>query len=367
MLDRRLPGIGPVGSVLAVTMRGGDGVLVLASGLAVVAGVVTAIAGVRAGITVLAVAVALALLALARVSQLVLRRLGQLDHLTDVAHDTRRITRQSQLVGKRVGRRTKFLVSRTGNIQRHQQLDRERLNRVGDEVRRSHAEERQHHGRTRRELDLIASDTVRLSRLAHRVAPGDDSLPGLGGWALTPATLLDLVDEVERRTGPVTILECGSGTSTLFLSLVLAHRGQGGRVVALEADAGFAEETRGHLRRYGVEGVGTVVDAPLVPHRLADGSTQPWFDLTGLPDLEPVDLLFVDGPVGDTSHQARYPAIQLVGDRLAPGACVVLDDTNRPDERAILDRWVAEGHGAALTVEREHGRSTRLRVGSLRS
>ena len=334
----------------------------LASGLAVVAGVVTAVAGVRAGVTVLAVAVALALLALARVSQLVLRRLGQLDHLTDVAHETRRMTRQSHQVGKRVGRRTKFLVNRTGRIIQRQDGDHERLKTVTDEVRRFRVEDGRNHGRTRRELDTVASDAMRLTRLAQHVAPGSERLPGLGGWALTPSTLFSMVEEIEGRTGPVTVLECGSGTSTLFLALVLTRRGQGGRVVSLESDPDYAEETRGHLRRLGVDDVAAVVDAPLVPQQLPDGSTQSWFDLAGLPELPPVDLLFVDGPVGDTAQQARYPAVPMLGDRLAPGACIVLDDTNRPDERAILDRWVSDPHGPTVTLERQDGRSTTLRV-----
>jgi hypothetical protein len=54
------------------------------------------------------------------------------------------------------------------------------------------------------------------------------------------------------------------------------------------------------------------------------------YDLSVLADeITGVDLLFVDGPVGDTSPQARYPALPVLADRLTDDTLVLLDDSNR--------------------------------------
>lgn len=219
--------------------------------------------------------------------------------------------------------------------------------------------------RMRTSLDTLPTDIVRLSRTVDALTPGARRLPGLGDWAVTPSTLLSMLDEVYRRPAAVVVLECGSGSSTLFFALALRERGLGGRVVALESDAAFAEETRRHLQEHGVHELACVIDAPLVDVVLP-GEVEPrlWFDLSGLPDdLPPVDILFVDGPVGGTSAQARYPAYPMLAERLAPGALVVLDDTDRPDETAILDLWKGLGTGERqLEASWRNVRSTSFRV-----
>jgi hypothetical protein len=87
-----------------------------------------------------------------------------------------------------------------------------------------------------------------------------------------------------------------------------------------------------------------VVHAPLVDVDVA-GETFRWYDLSKVEGLTDLDIVFVDGPPGTTGPLARYPALPLLRDRCAPGARFILDDAARPDERAIVQRWVRE-HGA---------------------
>ncbi len=237
-------------------------------------------------------------------------------------------------------------------------LDRNRdvVRRQGERVRRDVAGVRRH-------LDQLPSDTVYLERLLAQIADPSVPLPALGGWAATARTVLAMVEEIQRAPGPVTILDCGSGSSTVLDALLLKQRGLGGHVYALDADAAFAEDTRGYLRAHGADEFAVVVDAPLIEVALADGSTVPWYDLTRLPDIGEVDILFVDGPIGALAEQARYPAFPLLADRLADGALVVVDDTNRRDEKEIVRRWLTEEYaGRRLTLLRTHGRATLLRV-----
>jgi hypothetical protein len=70
--------------------------------------------------------------------------------------------------------------------------------------------------------------------------------------------------------------------------------------------------------------------------------SHPWYEASQIGDLDSVGVLFVDGPIGSLSPQARYPAVPLFRERLSPGATVLLDDADRPDEKAIAERWLAE-------------------------
>ena len=185
------------------------------------------------------------------------------------------------------------------------------------------------------------SVTHELGRVYERLVRHDRPMPELGDWAMSASTLIWLVDRIANS--PVrTIVECGSGSSTIWFATALAQRGGEGKVVALESSAAYAETTRAELARYGLEDRAEVLHAPLVDTQVPNRANQPWFDLSVLPDLPPVDLLFVDGPVGGIARQARYPAYPLLANRLSVGATVVLDDTGRPDEAAIVKLWQQE-------------------------
>ncbi|WP_415952130.1 class I SAM-dependent methyltransferase [Streptomyces sp. KLOTTS4A1] len=189
-------------------------------------------------------------------------------------------------------------------------------------------------------------------------------MPVLGAnWAAIAPTVLFIVDEVLGRDGRRTMLECGSGASTLWTAAALRKCGEG-HVTSVEHDSAFAEATRQRLADHGLEEWATVVDAPLVDTDVAGlGSRQPWYDLSGLGDLAEVDLLFVDGPPRPTASLARYPALEQLLPRLAKGALVVLDDTNRKDERDIIRLWTAEGaFDRRVTFVKDVARSTVLEI-----
>lgn len=170
-------------------------------------------------------------------------------------------------------------------------------------------------------------------------------LPPTRGSAAAPDALLELVRLIDRNHVR-SVLELGSGVSTIVMARRLQQAGAG-RVVALEHIPEYAAATRAELSAQGLEAVASVVDAPLVDHAI-DGSTWSWYELgPGVP--ERIELLFIDGPPKPVATQARYPALPLLRERLAPGAVALLDDGNRPDERAMVRRWAAEIDG--LLVE----------------
>ena len=166
-------------------------------------------------------------------------------------------------------------------------------------------------------------------------------LPPTRGYAAAPDALAQLVRILDDRT-PDSVVELGSGVSTIVIARRLQQAGRG-RLVALEHLPEHAERTRGELAAHGLADVGSVIDAPLEEVTIGS-ATWSWYRLgAGMPAA--IDALFVDGPPGGTGTLARYPALPLLVDRLAPGAVVFVDDGDRPDEREMVRRWQAEHEG----------------------
>jgi predicted O-methyltransferase YrrM len=192
------------------------------------------------------------------------------------------------------------------------------------------------------QVDRTPSASAELDRVYRRLVHHVHPMPELGGWAMTSPTLVWVVDQIS--SGRVsTILECGSGSSTVWFALALEQRGAPGRIVSLESSPAYADKTRAKLAELGLTHRAQVLTASLIDLELPGRDLQPWYDLSVLADeITGVDLLFVDGPVGDTSPQARYPALPALADRLTDDALVLLDDSNRGSEkqghRAVVGR-----------------------------
>lgn len=174
----------------------------------------------------------------------------------------------------------------------------------------------------------------------HAIIPVDRPMPATRGFPASPDLLLLLVDLV-RRDEPRLIVECGSGTSTLWLARALRHFCVDGRVVALEHDKTFTERSHQLLVDHELTSYAEVRDAPLEEF-IIDGVTFHWYAADAWSNLHDVNLLFVDGPPRYVSDRARYPALPLLIDRLASDATVVVDDLIRKAERDMVDKWVLD-------------------------
>ena len=200
------------------------------------------------------------------------------------------------------------------------------------------------------------------------------SLPGpylpWGSGAMRPAGLVTVCNDIvlnERHR----IVELGSGISTVLLARLLTQRPPpGGFLMAtVEHDPLWARWVREQLDREGIGTDVTIVRAPLMPHPLAERGLR-WYDEAALAEAlgealraDPIDLLLVDGPPAHAAGLglARYPALPALGDRLAPGGTVVLDDAERPGEQEVLRRWERET-GLAFDRSAERGGVAMARV-----
>jgi predicted O-methyltransferase YrrM len=185
------------------------------------------------------------------------------------------------------------------------------------------------------------------------------ALPLGSDWALSPQVLLEVVRLVSAAGPAPTVVELGSGDSTLWIAQTLADRGDG-RLVSFEHDEKYACRTR---RRLAEAGLAEWVDLRVAPLRAVEIERESYLWYSTFEDLERIDLLLVDGPPGDTGRCARLPALPLLLPALADGAVVLLDDVDRADEQEILDRWVYRSDAGRTTrVDRVVDRAAVLLV-----
>lgn len=188
----------------------------------------------------------------------------------------------------------------------------------------------------RRERDRIAKRVQDIVTLFEMV-PIRSGLPALGLWTASADLLVELVDRVVHER-PTTVVEGGSGVSTVVMALAAKEHGLPTRIVALEHQEAWAEHTRAMLERHGVAEYAEVRLAPLAPTSL-DGHETPWYDAAAIADLTDVGLVLVDGPPEGTGPRARYPMVPLLKDQLAARCTILVDDTDRPGDADVVERW----------------------------
>ena len=135
---------------------------------------------------------------------------------------------------------------------------------------------------------------------------------------------------------PKVIVEAGSGVSSVVISEWLRSVNSEARHYALDHLEKYARETARKVENPNSE----VLFAPLKSYSL-NGSDWKWYDISGLANVEDIDLLIIDGPPEDIQKEARFPALPLLLEKLSDKAVIILDDTNRPDEQATIQKWKA--------------------------
>jgi predicted O-methyltransferase YrrM len=193
----------------------------------------------------------------------------------------------------------------------------------------------------------VMAEGIRLEREA-RV--GEDALAvssrlskdlyALGNWAIDPDFARLIMKELDA--GPSVVVELGSGTSTALIGGIFAETGTG-RLITFDNSADFAAQTRERIAEIVEPGRIDVHVAPL--RKQTFGATDVhWYDvdsiLAALPE-EPIDLLIVDGPP-TSSKWSRWPAVEVLWERMRPGAVALVDDGRRSSETATVRRWVGD-------------------------
>jgi methyltransferase family protein len=180
-----------------------------------------------------------------------------------------------------------------------------------------------------------------LSRLDACIRAGDspDTLliarlvQGWGNeaWSADLPLLTAILEWLPKTTG--TILECGSGLSTLVLGT--AARASGRRVFSFEHDMQWAMR----VERSVPQSMRGTVDVCVTP--ICNYGEFDWYSLAGVRVPPDIGFVICDGPPGST-RGGRYGLGPILTPFLAPGCIVLLDDTQRASEHDIVIRWCTE-------------------------
>ena len=156
------------------------------------------------------------------------------------------------------------------------------------------------------------------------------ALRGAWGNPFTPPPELLLEGCRRALLSASGVLECGSGLTTVLLTVICEARKI--PFAALEHDANWFEIARTALSYLGISG-GHLRHAPL-----KEFGEFAWYDCRTAVLPPSFDFVLCDGPPGST-HGGRYGLLPIMASRLAPGCVVLLDDADREGEQAVLKRW----------------------------
>lgn len=166
-------------------------------------------------------------------------------------------------------------------------------------------------------------------------------------WAVLPDFITELL-KLTKEIRPNTIVECGSGLSTLICGY-LAKNKMANHVFSLEHNKQFYEATKNDIQIHGLEKFVTLIYAPLKQIQI-EGEQWQWYALPHIMNsIVQIDLLLVDGPPGFLQKKSRYPAFSVLKEFFHKNTVIVLDDSDRPDEQEIINRWILEN--PELSVE----------------
>jgi predicted O-methyltransferase YrrM len=170
------------------------------------------------------------------------------------------------------------------------------------------------------------------------------------GAGAIDAETVDRLVELVRAKRLASIVEFGSGTSTVVLASLLAELHQNGpRLVTFEQDPVWAERSRAALAERGLDRMATVVQLQLSE----SADCLPGYALTEdaaelLHRLAP-QLVLVDGPTLD-SGAPRLGALDLVAPHLREDAMVLLDDALSDVGLSIAAAWERRDDVALLGI-----------------
>lgn len=165
-------------------------------------------------------------------------------------------------------------------------------------------------------------------------------LPRLRAWAISPDFANVMIAEIIRLK-PRTIVDVGSGSSTILAAYALERYAPGGTVLSIDHESGYAARTQEQIALHGQTDRVDLRTAPLRKQTFTRGEWN-WYDQAMLSSTCEVDLMIVDGPLSRLQPLSRYPAFPAFHDRFSAHAVILVDDGNDPDVKKMTELWVEE-------------------------
>jgi len=173
-------------------------------------------------------------------------------------------------------------------------------------------------------------------------------------WSMRFMNMHAILESLDRLQ-PRTVVEFGSGISTLLIASWLRESG-GGQLISFDHDKEWAKRTQQHLDRANLSDFVSLHCVPLVETEI-DGRTVFWYATEPAHfDAAPVDFAVVDGPPAHLSiaGMSRLPALATLNPYLSDKFFVALDDAHRAGEKEILRCWTVKSPDCRVICHATH-------------
>lgn len=163
-------------------------------------------------------------------------------------------------------------------------------------------------------------------------------------WAMSPRTILHILNIVEIKR-PQAIIEFGSGVTTIYLAKILKSSEITCKFYSVESDNEWKLTIEKKLKQLGLEDQVKIILAPLtkVKDELSFQDQKSWYDdesiRSQIQTNSKFEMVIVDGPYGGSSPFARFSAFPFLKDQSSENTVWFLDDTNRKEEKIIINEW----------------------------
>lgn len=186
-------------------------------------------------------------------------------------------------------------------------------------------------------LDMIAM--LSLNKIIKTYLPWSDS-------AIRPVVLQKIINDIILNNRK-TIVECGSGISTLYIAKILkSNSAENGMIYSIDHDEEWIKILQKYIYDLEIDSNVKLIHAPLKPFK-NDFKSVHWYDqviLTNEIKSTNIDQLIVDGPpaYNKVIEYSRYPVISFFKEKLSNNFSVFLDDTDRNAENKIIKEWAKD-------------------------
>ncbi|WP_114750064.1 hypothetical protein [Pleomorphovibrio marinus] len=138
---------------------------------------------------------------------------------------------------------------------------------------------------------------------------------------------------------PKTIIEFGSGLSTIIISNFLKEVNLNVEFISVDQDKNWQNLISRHCNSVSFFSFEISDNNPFSKN--GDGK---WFDIPNKSELlnKNYDLVIIDGPIGKKNKFARYGAINFLRNKLTKSSIIFIDDIHRFDEQILAKDFVIE-------------------------
>jgi len=165
-------------------------------------------------------------------------------------------------------------------------------------------------------------------------------LPKSREWAASP-DFLKLLFQIIVDEKPKTIVEAGSGLSSIIIGYTLKQFKINGKLISLDDKIQFTEKSREQIDKHELSDYVDIIHAPIQEYE-ENNKTFKWYSIESLENVKEIDLLIIDGPGPDVSDDPRYGALPLLLNNLSSNAVIILDDGARSGEQKIVNQWLKQ-------------------------